>query len=138
MAQLSTEERIRRIELAPNEIQTMVAKAFIRDDIDDEAVQYTFNTDTIEEMNDSDTIIENLGAIEIEGIGSGSFFRRTTKPGAGNKNYITTGSGGWNTCIKGYPQDSECNVYSNCVGHASGRFNEIINEARGTTGCAYK
>jgi hypothetical protein len=138
MAQLSTEERIRRIELAPNEIQTMVAKAFIRDDIDDEDVQYTFNTDTIEEMNDSDTIIENLGAIEIEGIGSGSFFIRTTKPGAGNKNYITTGSGGWNTCIKGYPQDSECNVYSNCVGHASGRFNEIINEARGTTGCAYK
>ena len=27
---------------------------------------------------------------------------------------------------------------ANCVGYASGRFNEIINEARQTTGCTYK
>lgn len=63
---------------------------------------------------------------------------RTSKPGAGNKNYITTGAGGWNTCIVGYPTDRECNVLANCVGFASGRYNEIINDVRGTTGCTYK
>lgn len=62
------------------------------------------------------------------------FSQRTTKPGAGNKNYITRSSGGWNTCIKGYPQDRDCNVLSNCVGYASGRFNEIYNELTGHTG----
>ena len=50
MAQLSTEERIRRIELAPEEIRDRVAKAFLREDIDDEDIQYLFNTDTIEEL----------------------------------------------------------------------------------------
>ncbi len=63
---------------------------------------------------------------------------RTSKPGKGNKNYIRTATGGWNTCIQGKPTDSECNVLANCVGYASGRFNEIINEARKTTGCTYK
>lgn len=52
MAQLSIEEKIRRIEMAPVEVQTMVAKAFLRENIDDEDVQYLFNTDTIEELND--------------------------------------------------------------------------------------
>lgn len=66
------------------------------------------------------------------------FSVRTSKPGAGNKNFIRTASGGWNTCIKGNPTDSQCDVLANCVGYASGRFNEIINEARGTTGCTYK
>ena len=63
---------------------------------------------------------------------------RTSKPTAGNKNYITTGAGGWSTCIVGYPTDWECNVLANCVGYASGRFNEIINQVRGTSGCTYK
>ena len=63
---------------------------------------------------------------------------RTSKPGAGNKNFITTGSGGWNTCIVGNPTDRECNALANCVGYASGRFNEIINQVRGSSGCTYK
>ena len=139
MAQLSSEERIRRIELAPAEVQTRVAKAFLREDIDDENVQYLFNTDTIEQLNDpnEDSQVENIDAPAPEGIGAGTFFIRNSKP-SGNKNFITTGSGGWNTCIKGYPMDANANVLANCVGYASGRFNEIINEARGTTGCAYK
>ncbi len=66
------------------------------------------------------------------------FSVRTSKPGAGNKNFIRTASGGWNTCIKGNPTDKDCDVLANCVGYASGRFNEIINNARGTTGCTYK
>ena len=65
------------------------------------------------------------------------FTQRTSKPGAGNKNYITRGAGGWNTCIKGYPQDKQCDVLSNCVGYASGRFNEIYNELTGHTGHKY-
>lgn len=139
MAQLSVEEKIRRIEMAPVEVQTMVAKAFLREDIDDEDVQYLFNTDTIEELNDpnEESNVENIDAEEVEGIGAGNFFMRTTKPN-GNKNFIRTANGGWNTCIKGYPTDPGANVLANCVGYASGRFNEIINEARGTTGCTYK
>lgn len=51
---------------------------------------------------------------------------RTSKPGAGNKFFITTGAGGYSRCIVGSPTDSQCNVLSNCVGYACGRFNEII------------
>lgn len=135
---LNWEEIIKRIEQAPKEMQTMVAKAFIREDIDNENVQYTFNTDTLEELNeDGMASVENINAEAPQGIGAGEFSIRTYKP-SGNKNYITTGSGGWNTCIKGYPMDPNANVLANCVGYASGRFNEIINEARGTTGCTYK
>lgn len=137
MAQLSSEERIKRVEMAPAEVQVRVAKAFLRDDIDDEDVQYLFNTDTMEDMND-DSTMENIDAEEPEGIGAGEFSIRTSKPGAGNKNFITTGAGGWSTCIKGNPTDSQCNVLANCVGYASGRFNEIINNVRGTSGCTYK
>ena len=136
---LTYEEKIKRIEMAPKEMQTMVAKAFIREDIEDDNVQYLFNTDTIEELNDpsDNATIENINADAPEGIGAGRFFIRNYKP-SGNKNFITTGSGGWNTCIKGYPMDANANVLANCVGYASGRFNEIINEARETSGCTYK
>ena len=51
---------------------------------------------------------------------------RTSKPGAGNKFFITTGAGGYSHCIVGKPTDRQCNVLSNCVGYACGRFNEII------------
>lgn len=51
---------------------------------------------------------------------------RTSKPGAGNKFYITKSKGGYSTCIQGSPTDSQCNVLANCVGYACGRFNEII------------
>lgn len=59
------------------------------------------------------------------------FTMRTTKPTKGNKSYITTSKGGWNSCIQGYPTDKECDVLSNCVGYANGRFNEIITELTG-------
>ena len=136
---LTAEERIKRIEMAPVEVRDMVAKAYLREDINDEDVQYLFNTDTIEQLNDAneDAAVENVNAEPIDGIGAGEFSIRNSKPSK-NKNFITTGSGGWNTCIKGYPNDPNANVLANCVGYASGRFNEIINEARGTTGCAYK
>ena len=136
---LTAKERIARIEKAPKEMQAMVAKAYINEDIDDENVQFTFNTDTLEELNDPEVEanIENINADAPQGIGAGEFAVRTSKP-SGDKNYITTGSGGWNTCIKGYPMDANANVLANCVGYASGRFNEIINDARGTTGCSYK
>jgi len=139
MAKMTDKEKIARIEKAPKEMQTMVAKAFIREDIDNENIQFLFNTDTIEQLNDpnEDSGVENINAEQPQGIGAGEFFVRTYKP-SNNKNFITTGSGGWNTCIKGYPMDANANVLANCVGYASGRFNEIINEARGTTGCAYK
>lgn len=54
-----------------------------------------------------------------------NFVQRTTKPTAGNKYYIRKVSGGWSTAIKGNPTDSDCDVLSNCVGYAIGRFNEI-------------
>ena len=54
-----------------------------------------------------------------------SFKMRTTKPSKGNKYYIRKTNGGYSNAIKGYPTDKECNVLSNCVGYAYGRFNEI-------------
>ena len=67
-----------------------------------------------------------------------SFVMRTSCPSGYDKNYMTTSAGGWNTCIKGSPNKADANVLANCVGYASGRFNEIINKARGTSGCTYK
>lgn len=137
MAQLTTEERIKRIEMAPAEIQVSVAKAFLREDIDDEDVQYLFNTDPIEVLNEEGSEIENVGEEDVEGIGAIGFSMRTSKP-SGNKNFMTTGTGGWSTCIKGKPNDANATVLANCVGYASGRFNEIVNVTRGTSGCTYK
>ena len=54
-----------------------------------------------------------------------SFKMRTTKPEAGNKYYITKANGGYSNAIKGSPVDVDCDVLSNCVGYAYGRFNEI-------------
>ena len=53
------------------------------------------------------------------------FKPRKTKPGAGNKYYITKAKGGYSYAIQGKPTDPECDVLSNCVGYAYGRFNEI-------------
>lgn len=57
-----------------------------------------------------------------------SFTPRLTKPEAGNKYYITKSAGGWSDAVKGSPTDAACNVLSNCVGYAYGRFNEIAGE----------
>lgn len=62
---------------------------------------------------------------------------RTTKPTKGNKFYITLSSGGWNNCIKGYPTDPDCDVLSNCVGYACGRFSEIDAEVTKYVGMRY-
>ena len=132
---LTWEQKIQNIESAPEEVRLMIAKAYIRDDIPDENVQYEFNTDSPEQLNE-DGEIENLNADDPEGIGSTGFTMRTTRP-ANNKNFITRGSGGWNTCIKGNPRYQYADALANCVGYASGRFNEIINIARETTGCTY-
>lgn len=55
------------------------------------------------------------------------FKPRLSKPEAGNPYYNRKDNGGTNPCIKGKPTDSGCNVLSNCVGYAIGRFNEIAN-----------
>ena len=54
-----------------------------------------------------------------------AFKMRTTKPEAGNKYYITKAKGGYSNAIQGKPTDPNCDVLSNCVGYAVGRFNEI-------------
>lgn len=50
---------------------------------------------------------------------------RTSKPVKGNKYYMRTSSGGYSLAVKGKPTDA-CDVLSNCVGYANGRFAEII------------
>jgi len=67
-----------------------------------------------------------------------NFTKRTEKPGNKNKNYICTGDGGWNTCVRGNPMDKYLTALANCVGGASGRTNEVVNEINKTTGCKYK
>lgn len=54
-----------------------------------------------------------------------AFVPRLSRPTAGNKYYIRKASGGYSNAIKGSPTDSQCDVLSNCVGYAYGRFNEI-------------
>lgn len=61
------------------------------------------------------------------------FTPRLTRPEAGNKYYITRSKGGYSDAIPGKPEDSACNVLSNCVGYAFGRFNEIV----GAGSCRY-
>ena len=56
---LTAEEKIARIEEAPEEVQIRVAKAYLLEDMDDEGVQYLFNTDTLEELNE-DAEVENV------------------------------------------------------------------------------
>lgn len=53
------------------------------------------------------------------------FVPRLTKPEKGNKYYIRKAQGGYSDAIQGNPKDKDCNVLSNCVGYAYGRFNEI-------------
>lgn len=56
------------------------------------------------------------------------FKPRLTKPEKGNPYYNTIANGGLSPAIKGKPTDSDCDVLSNCVGYAIGRFNEIGGE----------
>lgn len=51
---------------------------------------------------------------------------RTTKPEAGNKFYNNKSNGGLNGAITGNPTDKGCNVLSNCVGYANGRYAEVM------------
>lgn len=54
-----------------------------------------------------------------------AFTPRLTRPTSGNKYYIRKANGGYSNAVQGSPTDSQCNVLSNCVGYAYGRFNEI-------------
>lgn len=51
---------------------------------------------------------------------------RTSKPKDNSKYYNNAKKNGDSWCITGKPTDRDCNVLSNCVGYACGRFNEII------------
>lgn len=66
-----------------------------------------------------------------------TFTKRYTRPTAANLEYVRREKGGWSQCVKGSPTDSACDSLANCVGYACGRFNEIINEMRGTKGLTY-
>lgn len=65
------------------------------------------------------------------------FTKRYSKPNDSNKEFVRVDKGGWSRCVKGNPTDGACDVLSNCVGYACGRFNEIYNEIMGTTGMKY-
>lgn len=56
---MTIEEKIQHIEQAPKEMQVMVAKAYLREDINDDDVQYLFNEDSLDELVE-DGSIENL------------------------------------------------------------------------------
>ena len=61
----------------------------------------------------------------------------TSLPEKGNKFYNTKSNGGYSTCIQGSPTQSGRNVYSNCVGHACSRFNEVYSLLTGHSGMKY-
>ena len=64
-----------------------------------------------------------------------TFTPQLVMPAAGDPYYNTIKTGGYNPCILGNPQRREktLNVLPNCVGYATGRFNEII----GSGNCKY-
>ena len=59
-----------------------------------------------------------------------SFTPRLTRPEAGNPYYNRKDSGGYSDASLGKPRDAGCDVLSNCVGYAYGRFNEIVGQGR--------
>ena len=64
----------------------------------------------------------------------------TSKPSKSDKYiylYNNSKNGGKSKCISGKPTDSTCNVLSNCVGWACGRFNHIYNLLTGYDGIKY-
>lgn len=61
------------------------------------------------------------------------FIPKMHAPESGNKYYNTKSAGGYSPCIVGKPTAPGCNVLANCVGYATGRFNEII----GKPSCVY-
>ena len=61
----------------------------------------------------------------------------TSLPAKGNKFYNTRSNGGYSTCIQGSPVQSGRNIYSNCVGHACSRFNEVYALLTGYNGMKY-
>lgn len=95
---------------------------------EDVELQTTFNEDGLDVLVE-DGQVENIDREldeETEGIGAvGDFTMRTTRP-TGGRFFNNDNNGGSSWCINGSPTDSRCNVLSNCVGYACGRFNEII------------
>ena len=66
-----------------------------------------------------------------------SLFIRNSEPEYGNKFYNTKGNGGYSSCCKGNSKNkynkgpiAGLNVLPNCVGFASGAFNETVAIAR--------
>lgn len=55
-----------------------------------------------------------------------------------SKCYKTTKTGGWSNCIQGSPKSEYVDVLRNCVGYATGRFNEIIDSIENKDGMQYK
>ena len=102
-------EEVKQVETKVEEIKETDFDVVMNEDFVEPEVQTTFNEDSIEDMNE-DVEIENLYNEEVLGafndepeelvLGAGSFTKRTSKPGAGNKCYITRGNGGWSWCIQ--------------------------------------
>lgn len=85
----------------------------------------TLDLDILDAMVES-AVYEIKNAIGVPGIGAASeFVPRLTCPEAGNPYYNTPAKGGYSGAIQGNPTHAGCNVLSNCVGYAYGRFNEI-------------
>lgn len=64
---------------------------------------------------------------------------RTECPGPENKYYINRSFAGYNPCIEGNPNNRPFNgsVLANCIGAATGRFNELLNNGWQFLGNAY-
>lgn len=122
---LTTEQIIADIENAPEELQTSIAKAFIRQDIPNEQIQYSFeDKDEFLEacILDSEIQIEEIKeASNEDGIGA-TYSPRLSAPSTSDLNWIHVNNGGYNYCIK----ISGNSCLPNCVGYAWGRWREFL------------
>lgn len=87
----------------------------------------TLDEDVLDAMIESAVYQLTNGGVITGGIGADSpaFVPRLTCPEKGNPYYNTKANGGYSNAIKGSPTNANCDVLSNCVGYAYGRFNEI-------------
>ena len=126
-------EIIEKIEQAPKELQTSVAKAFIREDIPNDQIQYTFDSDeefyracledpNVEVCEVAETDTDGIGATNEDGIGA-TYSPRLTAPSYSDLNWIHYSAGGYNYCIK---INGTTSCLPNCVGYAWGRWRELL------------
>ena len=90
-----------------------------------------YSTSSSDSSDESTTNTSSNSAAGVVTYGSNDLFKIATSiPSASDPNikcFNNSRNDGVSTCITGQPVNETCNVLSNCVGWAAGRYNQIYN-----------